>query len=74
MARNDNTDMIRSPIDLAKTMFGGQQNYVSRHVQPKQQQARQLLVGNVPVMPVVEELIDGLEMNNWEMPNTGLRL
>ena len=74
MARNDNTDMIRSPIDLAKTMFGGQQNYVSRHVQPKQQQERQMLVGIVPVMPVVEELIDGLEMNNWEMPNTGLRL
>lgn len=73
MARNDNTDMIRSPIDLAKTMFGGQQNYVSRHVQPKQQQERQMLVGNVPVMPVVEGLIDELEMNNWEMPNTGLR-
>ena len=74
MARNDNTDMVRSPIDLAKTMFGGQQNYVSRHVQPKQQQERQMLVGNVPVMPVVEELIGELEMNNWEMPNTGLRL
>ena len=74
MARNDNTDMIRSPIDLAKPMFGGQQNYVSRHVHPTQPQERQMLVGNVPVMPVVEELIDGLEMNNWEMPNTGLRL
>ena len=74
MARNDNTDMIRTPIALAKTMFSGQQGYVSRHVQPKQQQERQMLVGNDPVMPVVEGLIDELEMNNWEMPNTGLRL
>ena len=72
MARNDNTAMIRTPIELAKTMFGGQQDYVSRHVQPKQQQERQMLLGNVPVMPAIEKLVSELEMNNWEVPNAGL--
>ena len=73
MARNDNTDMIRTPIELAKTMFGGQQDYVSRHVHPKQQQERQMLLGNVPVMPAIEQLVSELEMNNWEVPNGSLR-
>ena len=73
MARNDNTDMIRTPIELAKTMFGGQQDYVSRHVQPKQQQERQMLLGKVPVMPAIEQLVSELEMNNWEVPNGSLR-
>jgi len=50
-------------------MFGGQQDYVSRHVQPKQQQERQMLLGDVPVMPAIEELVSELEMNNWEVPN-----
>ena len=72
MARNDNTDMIRTPIELAKTMFGSQQDYVSRHVQPQRQQERQMLVGNVPVMPVIEKLVSEMEMNNWEVPNAGL--
>ena len=73
MARNDTTDMIRTPIELAKTMFSGQQGYVSRHVQPKQQQERQMLLGNVPVMPAIEQLVSELEMNNWEVPNGSLR-
>ena len=73
MARNDSTDMIRTPIELAKTMFSGQQSYVSRHVQPKQQQERQMLLGNVPVMPAIEQLVSELEMNNWEVPNGSLR-
>ena len=66
MAKNDNTDMVRTPIALAKAMFGNQQSYVSRHVRPQQQQERQMLIGNVPVMPTIESLINEMEMNNWE--------
>ena len=66
MAKNDNTDMVRTPIELAKTMFGNQQSYVSRHVQPQQQQQRQMLIGDVPAMPAIESLINEMEMNNWE--------
>ena len=66
MARNDNTDMVRTPIELAKTIFGSQQSYVSRHVQPKQQQERQMLIANVPVMPAIDGLLAEMEMNNWE--------
>jgi hypothetical protein len=66
MARNENTDMVRTPIELAKIMFGNQQSYVSRHVQPQQQQQRQMLIGDVPAMPAIESLINEMEMNNWE--------
>ena len=58
--------MVRTPIELAKTMFGNQQSYVSRHVQPQQQQQRQMLIGDVPAMPAIESLINEMEMNNWE--------
>ena len=74
MAKNDNTDMVRTPIELAKTMFGNQQNYVARHVQPQQQQERQMLIGNVPAMPAIENVLNELERNNWEPLDNSLQM
>ena len=74
MAKNDNTDMVSTPIELAKTMFGNQQNYVARHVQPQQQQERQMLIGNVPAMPAIENVLNELERNNWEPLDNSLQM